>query len=179
VPEASPSEHLARLRRADSELKITRLLATLEAMVASGEAPVVSVLARRAGVSRRFVYDHPELRAEVGRRASQVADRQAGAIAASARTTTASLRADLENAKATNHRLEGELAALRRRLGELMGGELRAETGQSAGPGGNARVAGLEQALFDAEEALVQRTEELESARQINRELMARLNRAG
>ena len=84
------AEHLVRLRRADSEAKVTRLLATLEAMVAAGEAPVVSVLARRAGVSRRFVYDHPELRAEVARRSSQVADRQAGTMAASARTTTAS-----------------------------------------------------------------------------------------
>lgn len=81
--------HLTRLRRADSEAKAARLLATLEAMVATGEAPVVSVLARRAGVSRRFIYDHPELRAEVGRRASQVADHLTGASAASARTTTA------------------------------------------------------------------------------------------
>jgi hypothetical protein len=38
-------------------------------------------------------------------------------------------------------------------------------------------VAELDQALFEAEEALSRRTEELESARQINRELMARLNR--
>jgi len=38
-------------------------------------------------------------------------------------------------------------------------------------------VADLEQALFDAQEALARRTEELESARQINRELMARVNR--
>lgn len=171
------AEHLVRLRRADSEAKVTRLLATLEAMVAAGEAPVVSVLARRAGVSRRFVYDHPELRAEVARRSSQVADRQAGTMAASARTTTASLRADLENAKASNHRLEAELAALRRRLGELMGGELLAEIGQSAAPGAVDRVAELEQAVFDTEEKLVRRTEELESARQINRELMGRLNR--
>ena len=38
-------------------------------------------------------------------------------------------------------------------------------------------VAELEQALFDVREVLVRRTEELEAARQINRQLMARLNR--
>ncbi len=169
--------HLTRLRRADSEAKAARLLATLEAMVATGEAPVVSVLARRAGVSRRFIYDHPELRAEVGRRASQVADHLTGAIAASARTTTASLRADLENAKASNRRLEADLAALRRRVGELTGKEILAEDGHVPDRVTNTRVADLEQALFDAQEALARRTEELESARQINRELMARVNR--
>lgn len=174
---AEHAGHLARLRRADSEARAARLLATLEAMVAAGEAPVISVLARRAQVSRRFIYDHPELRAEIARRASQVANRQAGAITANARTTTASLRADLENAKATNRRLEADLAALRRRLGELTGKEVLTEIGQTPDPGVNARIAELEQARFDAEEALARRTEELESARQINRELMGRLNR--
>jgi chromosome segregation ATPase len=176
---AEHPEQLLRIRRADSEAKAARLLTTLEAMVATGETPVVSVLARRAGVSRRFIYDHPELRAEILRRASQVADHQTGAIAASVRTTTASLRADLENAKASNRRLETELAALRRRLGELTGQELLAEISQAPGPTTNARVADLEQALFDAQETLARRTEELESARQINRELMGRLNRSG
>jgi hypothetical protein len=174
---AEHHQHLVRLRRADSEAKAARLLATLEAMIAAGEAPVVSVLARRAGVSRRFVYDHPELRAEVARRASQIADRQAGAITAGSRTTTASLRADLENAKAANRRLEADLAALRRRLGELTGKELLAQVGQTADPATSSQKAELEQTLFDVQEALARRSEELESARQINRELMGRLNR--
>jgi hypothetical protein len=174
---AEQAEHLARIRRADTEAKAARLLATLDALAAAGEAPAVSVLARRAGVSRRFIYDHPELRAEIARRASQIADRQAAAITASSRTTTASLQADLENAKAANRRLEADLAALRRRLGELTGKQVLAEIGQSPGPATSARVADLEQALFDAQEALARRSEELEAARQINRELMSRLNR--
>jgi len=104
---AEQANHLARVRRADTETKAARLLATLDAFIAAGQAPVVSGLARRAGVSRRFVYDHPELRAEIARRASELADHQAGAITASSRTTTASLRADLENAKAANRRRRG------------------------------------------------------------------------
>lgn len=171
-------DHLVRLRRADSVAKAARVLAALDAMVATGEPPGVSLLARRAGVSRRFVYDHPELRAEVGRRSAQIADQHAGAVTASARTTTASLRADLENAKAQNHRLEVELSALRRRLGQLMGREVLDEIGTEISPGATSRITELEQALLDAQEALVRRSEELESARQINRELMARLNRS-
>lgn len=170
-------EHLIQVRRADSKAKAARLLAMLEAMVSAGEPPDISTLARRAGVSRRFVYDHPELRAEIARGASQIVDRQVGAVHANARTTTASLRADLENAKARGHRLEVELSSLRHRLGELMGHEIIEECGVYEGPLASGRTAELEHSLFNAEEALVHRTEELESARQINRELMARLNR--
>jgi Family of unknown function (DUF6262) len=175
---AEQAERLARIRRADTEAKTARLLATLDALTAAGQAPVISVLARRAGVSRRFIYDHPELRAEIARRTAQLADRQTSAIAASYRTTTASLRADLENAKAASRRLQAELAALRRRLGELTGQQVLAETGHiHPGTTESARTTELEQQLFDAREALPQRNEELEAARQINRELMARLNK--
>jgi hypothetical protein len=41
----------------------------------------------------------------------------------------------------------------------------------------NARNDELEQQLFETREHLAGRTEELDAARQINRELMARLNR--
>jgi len=98
-------------------------------------------------------------------------------VSASARATTASLRADLENAKARNHRLDVELVTLRRRLSELMGREVLGEIGATDAPAVTGPVAELEQALSDAKQALGRRTEELEAARQINRELMARLNR--
>ena len=172
-----PGERLIRLRRADSDAKAARVLATLDAMVATGDPPTVSLLARRARVSRRFVYDHPELRAEATRRAAQIADHHAATITEGARLTTASLRADLENARARNHRLEVELTALRRRLGELIGREVLDEINPHETLPATGRVTELEQTLFDANEALVRRSEELEAARQINRELMARLNR--
>jgi hypothetical protein len=169
--------HLTRLRRADSEAKAARVRAALEAMVAIGDPPGVSTLARRAGVSRRFIYDHPELRAEVAQRASQVADQHAGAVGASARVSSVSLRADLENAKARNRRLDVEIAALRRRLGAIIGREVLDEIGGVEDPTVAARVSQLEQALFESRENLARCTEELAAARQINRELMARLNR--
>ena len=178
---AERAEHLVRLRRADSNAKVARVLSVLDSMVAAGEPPVLAVVARKAAVSRRFIYDHPELRAEAERRAAEIADRQTSRVSASMRVTTASLRADLENERARTHRLETELSALKRRLGELLGHEVMAEDAalasrDSASTG--IRGAELEQALFESQESLARRTEELEAARQINRELLGRLNRA-
>lgn len=74
-------------------------------MILVGEPLQIAALARRAAVSRRFVYDHPELRAERERRSAEFADRFSATMTASALVTAASLRADLENAKARSARL--------------------------------------------------------------------------
>lgn len=178
-----PHAYLVELRRLDSQAKAARVLAALDALVVSGNAFTIAALARRAGVSRRFIYDHPELRAEAERRSAEIADSHAGALMASARVSTASLRADLANARAGNQRLEAELTALRRRLGQMLGQEvLSGLAGDGLADVATAlvpRVEELERALFEAREELARRTEELEAARQINRELLARLNRKG
>ena len=157
------------------------MLAVLDAMVTAGEALQVAQIARRAAVSRRFVYDHPELRAEIERRSAEVADRFTATITASARVTGASLRADLENTKAQNRRLREQLAQLERRLGETVADEVRAEmTGRVTHVTDDslrARVEALDDELHDVRVALARRTDELDAARQINRELMAKLNR--
>ena len=140
-------------------------------------------LARHAGVSRRFIYDHPELRAEAERRSAQVIERQSGSMIATARVSVASLRADLANANATNHRLSTDVAALRRRLGQLLGhqvlADMSADETASIPPPDTPRVEQLEATLSAIQEELARRTEELEAARQINRELLSRLNRHG
>jgi hypothetical protein len=92
-----PGERLRKLRRLDSEMKSARVLAALDAVVTAGEPLQVAHVARRAVVSRRFVYDHPELRAEIEQRSAEVADRFTTTVTAGARVTGASLRADLEN----------------------------------------------------------------------------------
>jgi hypothetical protein len=84
---------------------------------------------------------------------------------------------DLENAKGRNRRLESDLAASRRRLGEVIGQDILSQVSAPGHPSTAERAGQLEQAHSGAQEALAQRTEELEAARQINRELMARLNR--
>jgi len=182
MAEHTASEHtdrLVALRRLDSSDKTRKVLAALDATLATGQPLTIAALARRAGVSRRFIYDHPELRTAAERRSAQTADHHAGATNASARVSVASLRADLANAKATNHRLTTELAALRRRLGQLLGHDVLADLDHPAidTHATSGRLAQLEQALFEAGEELARRTEELDAARQINRELIAKLNR--
>lgn len=172
--------HLVESRRLDSQTKAAQVLGALDAMVISGNVLTIAALARNAKVSRRFIYDHPELRAEAERRSAEIADRHAGALVASARVSTASLRADLANTKATNQRLEGQLSALRRRLGQILGqdvlADLAADGTADIATALAPRIEELERLLFEAQEELSQHTEDLEAARQINRELLARLN---
>lgn len=178
---ADDKDPLSASRRLDSATKVARVRAAIDAIAACGDAVTVTGLARHARVSRRFIYDHPELRAEAEAQMARVAQRDGAALAATARVTTSSLRADLANTRAANQRLHTELAALRRRLGRLIGkevlaevaGDETAEIGAVLAP----RVEHLEHTLFEVQEALAQRTEELEAARQINRELIERLNR--
>ncbi|HEX7265981.1 MAG TPA: DUF6262 family protein [Streptosporangiaceae bacterium] len=168
---------LTELRRLDSADKARRVLAALDATISAGEPLTVAALARRAGVSRRFVYDHPELRAEAERRSAQAADRRAGAITAGAHLT-AEIDADLANARAANHRQHTELEALRRRLGQILGRQVLADLGDT--PVTNPtdpRVEQLDKTLSETKEELAQCQQELAAARQINRELIARINR--
>ena len=85
MAEHTMAEHtskLTELRRLDSADKTRRVLAALDTTISAGESLTIAALARRAGVSRRFIYDHPELRAEAERRSAQAADRRAGATTA-------------------------------------------------------------------------------------------------
>jgi chromosome segregation ATPase len=101
-----------------------------------------------------------------------------------ARVTGASLRADLENARAQNRRLNKQLRALENRLsraeGErLVADELLSETmlAELADQQLARRLDKLEQQLFETKDAHRRTVEELEAARAINRELMQHANR--
>lgn len=174
---AEQISNLTQLRRLDTADKTRRVLAALDATIDAGQPLTIAALARRAGVSRRFIYDHPELRAEAERRSAQAVDRQSGQTAAGTRVTTASLRADLANAKATNHRQNTELQALRHRLGQILGHDILADLGDAPTGPVDPRIEQLTSALAQTKEELAHRDEELAAARQINRELIARLNR--
>src|SRR5664280_2744919 len=150
-PTAGRTRKLTELRRLDSADKTRRVLTALDAAISAGEPLTIAALARHARVSRRFIYDHPELRAEAERRAAQAA----------ARAAAASLRADLANAKATNHRQHTELEALRRRLGQILGRDALTELdgNTDAGPTA-AQLPDLQHALSEAKEQLAQRDQE-------------------
>ena len=179
------TEAMRRARRADSERKRRLVLAVTDAQLEAGRHPTIAAIARQAGVGRKFIYDHPDLRAGIELKAAQATGRQASDLIASARVTGASLRADLENARAQNHRLSKQIRALENRLSQAEGARLVADEllpegvlAELADQQLAARVAELDQQLFEAaRENLRRTTEELEAARAINRELMQQANR--
>jgi len=178
------AEAMRRARRVDSERKRRLVLAAADAQLEAGRHPTIAGIARQAGVGRKFIYDHPDLRAGIELKAAQSTSRQASDIVASARVTGASLRAELENARAQNHRLSRQIKTLETRLSKAEGARLVADellpgdvVAQLADQQLTARVTELDQQLFDARERLRHTAEELEAARAINRELMQQANR--
>ncbi len=178
------SEAMRHARRIDSERKRRLVIAAADAQLDAGRHPTIAGIARQAGVGRKFIYDHPDLRADIDLRTAQMTGRQANHIAASAQVTAASLRAELENSRAHNHRLTKQVRALEHRLSKAEGARLVADEllpqgviAELADRQLAERVAELEQQLFEAKENLRHTTEELEAARTINRELMQQANR--
>ena len=175
------ADRLRRLRRTDSQVKTARVRAALDATATAGEAMSVAQIARVAGVSRRFIYDHPELRAEIELKAAQAVAQFSGRLAASARVSAASLRADQENIRAENRRLRERVRLLETRLSEVLGAEVTAEiTGQGVLAGEKAlhqQIAALHAQVGELTDALHRKDEDLDGARQANRDLMAELNR--
>ncbi len=181
---ADHGEAMREARHLAGQRKRTLVLAAVEAAVQQGQALTIAAIARSAGVGRKFIYDHPDLRAEIDLRAVQAVHRQANDMIATALVTGASLRADLENSRSHNRRLQQRLRALENRLSQLEGARLVADDllpddvlTQLADRQLAHRVAELEQQLFETKDALRQATDELDAARAVNRELMVRTNR--
>lgn len=166
-------------RRLDSQLKRERVAAAVDALAASGRELSIAAIARRAGVSRKFIYAHPDLRAQIEQRARQATAATGARATADGQVTVASLRADLANAKAHNQRLRQQLRALEQRLSETLGRDVA----DDLDPGGD-RLDELRRELQDARaeifeltESLADAREELDAVREINRELLADRNR--
>jgi chromosome segregation ATPase len=105
-------------------------------------------------------------------------------MTSAAQLTAASLRAELANSRAQNHRLNNQLRALENRLSQAEGARLVADNllpdsmiAELADRQLAQRNTELEQQLFDAQEELRRTADELDAARAINRELMQRANR--
>lgn len=181
---ADRGQAMHQARHLAGQRKHTLVLAAVEAAMHQGEVLTIAAIARRAGVGRKFIYDHPDLRAEIELSAAQAVHRQTNDMIAAARVTGASLRADLENSRSENRRLQQRLRALENRLSQLEGARLVADDllpddtlTQVADRQLSRRVTELEQQLFETNDALRQATEELDAARAVNRELIVRTNR--
>jgi hypothetical protein len=178
---ADTVERLTALRWADSQAKAAAVRAALEALATAGLPLTIAAVARHAGVSRRFIYDHPELRATIDLKATEAIARFSGQLTSTAQVTAASLRADVENTKAENQRLRERIRLLEVRLSEALGHEVAAEL-ESKGVSihaipGRDEMAILQAKIDELTGELRHRNEDLEGARQANRDLMAELNR--
>lgn len=181
---ADRGEPMRRARRLDSQNKAALVLAATDAALIRAGRVTVSGVARDAGVGRKFIYDHPDLRAQIELKAIQATTRHAGDMTSAARVTAASLRAELANSRAQNHRLNSQLRAVENRLSQTEGARMVADDllpdaiiASLADQQLARRNVELEHQLFEAQEALLRTAEELEAARTINRELMQRANR--
>ncbi|MGH9184424.1 MAG: DUF6262 family protein [Acidimicrobiales bacterium] len=172
---------LTEARRVDSRAKAAAVHAALDAAVTAGGPLTVAAVARQAGVSRRFIYDHPELRAAIELAATEAVARFSGRLAATAQVTAASLRADLANTRAQNQRLRQQLRGFEERLSLVLGQEVAAELAArgviATDPTLHDQITSLQARIGELEGELRRRDDELDGARQANRDLMAELNR--
>ena len=88
---------------------------TLRDLDAEGAQISFQSVARRAGVSRQWLYTQPALRAEIERLRDRVSA-HANGIPTRQRATEASLRQRLESVRTENQRLRAENATLKNEL---------------------------------------------------------------
>ena len=184
------SAALQRARRREGQTKRRRALAALQAMTEAGEAIGFPAVARRAGVSVSLLYADRDLLARIADARDR--QRQAGAERAArlptrSLVTEASLRTDLANAKEQNRHLSEELAVLRDRLARELGAGADHFRGRPANPALNMleeRAAELEtdnarlrQQVGQLEAGTSELADNLDAAREMNRELMNEVNR--
>ena len=162
--------------------KLERVVAVTRALLERGDEPAMAEIARRAEVSRNFLYK-PEVRHAIAGEVQASGEQLSARLTTSNRVTTASLRAELENYKAQNGRLRDQLRQLEGKLSRVLGvavlDELPLDDHRDVGDEARLqqRVDQLESEAFELREALADREEQLEAVRTINRELVAQQNR--
>ena len=140
------------------------------------EVPFTVVeIARRAGVNKSFIHRHPELKAALDASRAVRTQTIVGRLHAADLVTSASLKADLENEKATSRRIRSDLQACRSRLSEVMGSAVAADV-LGSDTDWQAQAAELREenrGLYEANRRLI---EEIEAVRAHSRDLTKRLN---
>jgi chromosome segregation ATPase len=176
---SAPREAMVASRRLDTQLKRERVVAAADARLAAGHELSIAAIARHAGVSRKFIYTHPDLRSQIEQRARRATAPTNDRGAADGRVTVASLQADLANAKAHNNRLRQQLRALEQRLSEALGRDIAEQLEPAAERPDELRreLQDAQAQVFELQEQLADAREELDAVREINRELLAQHNR--
>ena len=134
-------------------------------------------MARAARVHRSFIYRHGDLHAAVHDQAASDSTPSDGT-----RASRQALRADLANALERSTRQTQRISQLEKKLSHVLGDNAWRESGLGAPTDIDAlqqRITSLEQQLADVTAQLAARDDDLDAARNANRELMAQLNHRG
>lgn len=129
------TEHLHAHHSLRSERKREAVLSAARAMLRAGIQVEWAALARRAGVSEKFVHDkkHADIKAQVKEMIAAQSGRQTEHEVAADQVTIGSLRAELLNLRAQLRRKDQQLAVLERKLSLQAGRELETELPRPAG----------------------------------------------
>lgn len=187
---ADNSAALRRARRQDSTAKRHQAAQAVEAFERSGEPVSFPAIARRAGVSVSLLYSDPELASRIAtarQRQRQAGLHRAWQLPVRSLITEQSLHTELANSKEQTRQLTEEVTVLRERLARQLGGDADLARGHAIRPMLDQledRAAELEtdnhtlrQRIIQLEADLNERTDTLDAARAMNRELMNQLNR--
>ncbi len=122
APAASPRTAAATdARRRSAQAAIGRVHDALRQARREKAQPSVAAVARRAGVSRSFIYDNPEARAAVAAALAEAGERRVQLIAGQDDEREATWRERALNAEDGLKAAHAEIIAQRARIGELLG----------------------------------------------------------
>jgi len=131
------SQHIVEAAHRRGEYTRSKAVQALRAMEAAGERITFETIAKRAGVSRSWLYTQPDLRAEVERLRTTHRRGPGYPIPARQRASDASLLRRLEAANARIRRLTEENQQLREQLARALGAQRAATVSpgrRSSGP---------------------------------------------
>jgi hypothetical protein len=118
------------------ELTRASAVQALRELDRAGQPVTFARVAQEAGISRSWLYTQPDISSHIRRLREKADAAAAGAIPASQRATSASLRARLAAALDRNKQLADENARLRRQLARALGGQRSARTRSGNNPEG-------------------------------------------
>jgi hypothetical protein len=123
-----PGEQLGKAAAARHDRAVARAEKALRALDHDGAAISFQAVARRAGVSRQWLYTQPALREEIQRLRDRGPARSES-VPARQRASEASLRQRVESLRAENQRLREENASLKQELAIAYGQHRAASAG--------------------------------------------------
>lgn len=165
-------DHLTQHHRLISQQKRAAVLRAADAMITQGVAFHWTTLARRAGVSVKFINDlkHGDLKEQVKQKLAAASDQHAAEAVAASNATAAQLRVKVANHAAQLRRQDQIIKVLERKLGEYLGSEIAQELPPITGAALESkseteRFAELERRVVELEDELLAREETIDGLR--------------